>query len=101
MRGEQTCTGCALVSAKPRRLRLKSRKKRKRKGGEEVRERKRVRVRVRVRVGVRVRVRVRVRVSWRVALALCRGSQNVWVAYRHQLLKVSQEQLRMATVTER
>ena len=26
---------------------------------------------------------------------------NVWIAYRHQLLKVSKEQLRMATVTER
>ena len=34
-------------------------------------------------------------------LALCHGSKNVWVAYRHQLLKVSQEQLRMATTTER
>ena len=34
-------------------------------------------------------------------LALCPGSRNVWVAYRHQLLKVSQAQLRMATVTER
>ena len=34
-------------------------------------------------------------------LALCPGSKNVWVAYRHQLLKVSQEQLRMATITER
>ena len=36
-----------------------------------------------------------------VILALCIGSENVWVAYRHQLLKVSQEQLRMATITER
>ena len=36
-----------------------------------------------------------------VVLALCPGSKNVWVAYRHQLLKVSQEQLRMATITER
>ena len=36
-----------------------------------------------------------------VILALCLGSKNVWVAYRHQLLKVSQEQLRMATITER
>ena len=27
--------------------------------------------------------------------------RNVWIAYKHQLLKVSQEQLRMATVTER
>ena len=35
-----------------------------------------------------------------VILALCLGSKNVWVAYRHQLLKVSQEQLRMATITE-
>ena len=34
-------------------------------------------------------------------LALCPGSKNVWIAYGHQLLKVSQEQLRMATVTER
>ena len=33
--------------------------------------------------------------------ALCPGSKNVWVAYRHQLLKVSQEQLRMATITKR
>ena len=32
--------------------------------------------------------------------ALCPGSKNVWVAYTHQLLKVSQEQLRMATITE-
>ena len=32
---------------------------------------------------------------------LCPGSENVRIAYRHQLLKVSQEQLRMATVTER
>ena len=31
-----------------------------------------------------------------VVLALCPGSKNVWVAHRHQLLKVSQEQLRMA-----
>ena len=36
-----------------------------------------------------------------VVLALCPGSKNVWTAYRHQLLKMSQEQLRMATVTER
>ena len=36
-----------------------------------------------------------------IVLALCPGSKNVWVAYRHQLLKVSQEQLRMATITER
>ena len=36
-----------------------------------------------------------------VVLALCPGSKNVWVAHRHQLLKVSQEQLRMATITER
>ena len=36
-----------------------------------------------------------------VVLALCLGSKNVWVAYRHQLLKVPQEQLRMATITER
>ena len=36
-----------------------------------------------------------------IALALCPGSKNVRIAYRHQLLKVSQEQLRMATVTER
>ena len=36
-----------------------------------------------------------------VILALCLGSKNVWVAYRHQLLKVSQEQLRIATITER
>ena len=36
-----------------------------------------------------------------IVLALCPGSKNVWIAYRHQLLKVSQEQLRMATVTER
>ena len=35
-----------------------------------------------------------------VILALCPGSKNVWVAYRRQLLKVSQE-LRMATITER
>ena len=34
-----------------------------------------------------------------IVLALC--SKNVCIAYRHQLLKVSQEQLRMATVTER
>ena len=43
-------------------------------------------------------------VRWReraVVLALCPGSKNVWVAYSHQLLKVSQEQLRMATTTER
>ena len=33
-------------------------------------------------------------------LALCPGSKNVWIAHNHQLLKVSQEQLRMATVTE-
>ena len=32
---------------------------------------------------------------------LCPGSKNVWIACRHQLLKVSQEQLLMATVTER
>ena len=31
----------------------------------------------------------------------CPGSKNVWVAYRHQLFKVSQEQLRMGTITER
>ena len=36
-----------------------------------------------------------------IVLALCQVSKNVWIAYRHQLLKVSQEQLRMATVTER
>ena len=36
-----------------------------------------------------------------VVLAWCLGSKNVWVAYRHQLLKVSQKQLRMATITER
>ena len=36
-----------------------------------------------------------------IVLALGPGSKNVWIAYRHQLLKVSQEQLRMATVTER
>ena len=36
-----------------------------------------------------------------IVLALCPGSKNVWVAYRHQLLKVSQEQVRMATITER
>ena len=36
-----------------------------------------------------------------VILALCLGSENVWVACRHQLLKVSEEQLRMATITER
>ena len=36
-----------------------------------------------------------------ILLALCPGSKNVWIAYRHQVLKVSQEQLRMATVTER
>ena len=36
-----------------------------------------------------------------VMLALCPGSENVWVAYRHQLLKVFQEQFRMATITER
>ena len=36
-----------------------------------------------------------------VVLALCPGSKNLWVAYRHQLLKVSQEKLRMATITER
>ena len=36
-----------------------------------------------------------------VSLAVCPGSENVRVAYRHQLLKVSQEQLRMATITER
>ena len=36
-----------------------------------------------------------------IVLALCPGSKNVWIAYRHQLLMVSQEQLRMATVTER
>ena len=36
-----------------------------------------------------------------VVLALCPGSKNVWIAYRHQLLKVSQEQLRMVTITER
>ena len=34
-------------------------------------------------------------------LALCPGSKNVWIAHNHQLLKVSQEQLRMSTVTER
>ena len=34
-------------------------------------------------------------------LALCPGSKNVWVAYRHHLLKVSQEQLRMARITGR
>ena len=34
-------------------------------------------------------------------LALCPGSKNVWIAYRHELLKVSQEQLKMATVTVR
>ena len=36
-----------------------------------------------------------------VVLALCPGSKNVWVAYRLQLLKVSQEQSRIATITER
>ena len=36
-----------------------------------------------------------------VVLALCPDSKNVWVAYRHLSLKVSQEQLRMATITER
>ena len=36
-----------------------------------------------------------------VVLAVCPGSKNVWVACRHELLKVSQEQLRMATITER
>ena len=36
-----------------------------------------------------------------VILALCPGSKNVWVAYRHQLLKVSQEQLRVVAITER
>ena len=36
-----------------------------------------------------------------VVWALCPGSKNVWVAYRHQLLEMSQEQLRMATITER
>ena len=35
-----------------------------------------------------------------VILALCLGSKSAWVAYRHQLLKVSQEKLRMATITE-
>ena len=35
-----------------------------------------------------------------VILALCLGSENVWVACRHHLLKVSQEQLRMAKITE-
>ena len=35
-----------------------------------------------------------------IVLALCPGSKNVWIAYGHQLLKVSQEQLRMATITE-
>ena len=30
-----------------------------------------------------------------IVLALCAGSKNVWIAYRHQLLKVSQEQLRI------
>ena len=34
-----------------------------------------------------------------VVLASCPGSKNVWVAHRHQLLKVSQEQLRMAPIT--
>ena len=36
-----------------------------------------------------------------IVLALCPCSKNVWIAYRHQVLKVSQEQLRMATMTER
>ena len=36
-----------------------------------------------------------------VVLALRPGSKNVWVASRHQLLKVWQGQLRMATITER
>ena len=36
-----------------------------------------------------------------IRLALCPGSKNVWIAYRHQLLKISREQLRIATVTER
>ena len=36
-----------------------------------------------------------------IVLALYPLSKNVWITYRHQLLKVSQEQLRMATVTER
>ena len=35
-----------------------------------------------------------------VVLALCPGSKNVWVAYRHQLLRVSQGRLPMATITE-
>ena len=43
-------------------------------------------------------------VSWHgraIVLAPCPGSNNVWIAYRHQLFKVPQEQLRMATITER
>ena len=36
-----------------------------------------------------------------VILVLCPGSESVWLADRHQLRKVSQEQLRMATITER
>ena len=36
-----------------------------------------------------------------VVLAPCPGSKNVRVAYRRQLFKVSQEQLRMTTITER
>ena len=36
-----------------------------------------------------------------IVMALCPGSKNVWIAYRRQLLKVSQEQLRTVTVTER
>ena len=35
------------------------------------------------------------------AIRLRSGSKNVWAACRHQLLKVSQEQLRMATTRER
>ena len=34
-------------------------------------------------------------------LTLCPGSKNVWIAHRLHLPKVSQEQLRMTTMTER
>ena len=36
-----------------------------------------------------------------IVLVLCPGSRNVWITYRHQLLKVSQEQLRMAVNVSR
>ena len=36
-----------------------------------------------------------------IVLAVCPGSKNVWIACRRQWLKVSQEQLWMAAVTER